>query len=368
MLRWDLQRFAQEKTEKATPQRRRDARREGRIARSADVTAAAALLGALLSERIWAPSLWDQLQGMMTVHLGHLHPQELDALTVAHLMRAGALDLALFTAPVLLAAVALAAAAGFAQAGWLFVPKLLLPDLKRVSPVSGLRRIFSGQTLWQLCRSLLKVAAAVALAWSVLQGAGAALANLGMLQPTQMVPWTSSMAFRLALWISAAFALLAVADYAVERFRYERSLRMSRDELREELRRTEGDPLVRSRFRQRARQLAMRRMIQDVRKADVVVTNPTHYAVALRYDARSMAAPTVVGKGQGVWAQRIRDEAREAGVPVLENPPLARTLYRTVEVGAQIPPELYRAVAEVLAYAYRLTGRLPHTRAEGVKA
>jgi flagellar biosynthetic protein FlhB len=359
VLVWNLQRFAQAKTERATPHRRREARREGRIPRSMDVTAAAALIAGVVGIRLWAPHLWQQWQVLMVQSLSHLATADWTQADVQHWVWVSAKWFVVLTAPVLGAVMFVGGLAAFAQVGPVWLPKQLVPDPRRISPGAGLRRLFSVQMAWQLCRSLFKVGVAGWVGWIVLHQLLSAIANLGTVDLAELPGIAGAWVFRLALWMAAVYTVLAAADYAVERFRHERSLRMSREELREELKRTEGDPLIRSRIRQRGRQLALRRMMEDVRNADVVVTNPTHVAVGLRYDGRQMAAPTVIAKGLGEIALRLRDAAREAGVPVVENPELARTLYRSVDLGAQIPPELYRAVAEVLAYAYRLRGKLP---------
>ncbi|MBE3590227.1 MAG: flagellar biosynthesis protein FlhB [Firmicutes bacterium] len=353
----DLQLFAEERRFPATPKRRREARRRGQVAHSGDLSAAAVLLGTAAAVQWWAPEaarrlaafavrVWSAPQG------GAGAPDPLSVLPGAAAAFLGA------AAPLLAAGAVVGAAAGLAQSGFGFSLSAAAPQWSRVNPLAGMARLFSSRSLVELVKSLLKLAVVGALTYvSVARtladmpvwlesGPGAAVA--------QVARAAAGLVWRLGL----AFLLLAAADYAYQRAVFERNLRMTRQELREETRESEGDPQLRARIRRRQREIARRRMLQDVRRADVVVTNPTHYAVALRYRPGVEAAPVVVAKGKGWLAQRIREIARAHGVTVMEDPPLARALYAGTKVGQAIPIELYQAVAQVLAYVWRLKGRV----------
>jgi len=234
-------------------------------------------------------------------------------------------------APVFLGLVFISVLANYVQGGWIFSTQRLTPELSRINPWAGLKRMVSGEAWVELGKSLAKVTLIAVVAYFSLRR-----------QLPHLLP----------------LLVLGLLDYLYQRYRYEKSLRMTKQEVKDELRQTEGDARVKARIRSLMRQLATKRMLTEVPAADVVVTNPTRVAVALKYDSRTMVAPRVVAKGQGFIALKIIALAQEAGVPQVENPVLARSLYRLVEVGEVIPVSLYRAVAEVLAYIYSLKSRV----------
>jgi len=357
MVEWqlNLQLFAaEEKTEEPTPHRREEVRKRGQAARSADLNAAAVLFASILV-------LWS----------GHVHFLErLAALgysvwggkAAPELTVAGLLSLlwskAAFVAQGMLPLVAVALAAGllvnFAQVGWTVSFEPLKPRLENINPARGLQRLFSRRALVDLLKAVLKVVLTGALVFFMLKGKLAQLLLLiYVASGWQVYAVVSGLLLRAALAVVAVYLALAFFDYLFQKRQFLQQLRMTRFELKEELRQTEGDPHVRARLRQRQRQLARQRMMQQVPQATVVVTNPTHLAVALRYEEKTMNAPVVVAKGVNWLAERIISVARRHGVPVVQNPPVAQALYRTVEVGREIPPELYHAVAEILAVLYR---------------
>jgi flagellar biosynthetic protein FlhB len=244
-----------------------------------------------------------------------------------------------------------------AQVGWSPNPELALPDPARLSPGAGFRRIVSVNGAVNLAKAVLKILVVLAIAAAVLWSVGRAAVATPDLAPLDILWFAGTGLRRLFLAMAAALAVLAGLDFAWQRWRYERSLRMTRQEVRDEQRETEGDPKVKARFRRAQREILKRRMLAEVRRADVVLTNPVHVAVALRYRAEEMGAPRVVAKGAGEVAAKIREAARGAGVPIVERRALARALYRAVALGAEVPPALYRAVAEILAYVYSVRGR-----------
>jgi flagellar biosynthetic protein FlhB len=259
--------------------------------------------------------------------------------------------------PVFLLMMGLGLAANFVQVGFLLTLKPLQPDFSRMNPLEGAKRLFSKRSLVELAKSLAKLAIVIFVVYQVLHG------RMDALMALPLIPWPGSivvvlgMVFDAGIWAGAVLLLLALLDYGYQRMSFEKQIKMSREEIREEFKQTEGNPVIRQRIRQLQRAAAQRRMMQAVPQADVVITNPTHFAVALQYDAKSMRAPRVIAKGQDLIAQQIKKVAAEHGVPMMENKPLAQALYKTCEIGQEIPGDLYAAVAEVLAFVFRLRMR-----------
>ena len=263
--------------------------------------------------------------------------------------------------PIIAVALVLGVAANVLQTGAVLSAQPLIPDFTRINPLAGVQRFLSARGAVELAKSLAKIGIIAWLAYSTIAAGYANLLQCSRADVQTMLAIVGELLFRVVLRISLLLLVLAALDYAYQRWSYERSIRMTRQEVREEAKNQEGNPQVKSRIRSRMRQLARRRMMAEVPKAEVVITNPTHYAVALRYDAHAMNAPQVVAKGAGAVAQRIRELAEANGVPIVENPPLARGLFKSVEIGQEIPSTFYAAVAEVLAFIYRMDRRGRHT-------
>lgn len=354
MQLFDLQRFAEEKTERATPQRRREAHQEGRFPRSQDLTASVALVGILMALKAFGPSIWTKWQDLMSYDLTHLNQQQLNPDNVRALFVTWVGAFTGLLAPLLVVALLLGSLTAFAQVGPVFLTKGLVPDLSRISLVNGFTRMFSLRSSVEAAKSTLKLVVVGSIVYLSIQSMVPKLQGLATAEIGALPTLVGQLAFQIAMEISVVMLILSIFDFAYQRFDFERSIRMSRQEIKDEHKQQEGDPQIKSKIRQRGRALAMRRMMQDVKKADVIVTNPTHFAVALQYDSTSMTAPVVVAKGQDEIARKIRETAEDALIPLVENKPLAQALYRTVEIGAIVPSDLYQAVAEVLAYVYRL--------------
>lgn len=344
------------KTEDPTPRRREEARRQGRVPFSAELVGSLVTLAGVLGLMYIGPNVWDALITIFRSDLpragrGELGPAEAAELLGRTGLRALAAMLPFFG---LLLAVGVAAAV--AQVGFQLNTEKLEPDFDKLNPANGLGRLFSVAALVRGLLTLAKVIALAGVAYFVLGGRGGVIASLGF-HPrlAGATPTAWALVTRLMLYLSGAVAVVALFDYAFQRRRFEQALRMTKEELKQELKQEEGDPQIKARIRQIARERAQRKMLTEVPKATVVVTNPTHYAVALRYDSNRDAAPVVVAKGKGAFALRIARLARESGVPVLERPPLARALHGIKE-GQPIPGALFRAVAEVLAFVMRLRG------------
>lgn len=343
-----------ERTEPASPRRLEKAREEGQVARSQELTTFTLLIAA--SSSLWVIGSII-IQKLSAVLEGGLRMEQEVAFNPALLLPRLfqlALDGLLAIAPLLGWLVIIALVAPMLLSGWLFSSKALFPDLKRLNPVNGLKRIFSSRGLIELVKAIAKVmvigGVAAGIIWSHKQDV---LDLVGMPLDTSLISMSRLIGLTFML-IVGAMLLIVVIDVPFQIWNHARQLRMSREDLRKEAKEDEGDPQVKGRIRNMQRQIARRRMMAEVPKADVVVTNPTHYAVALKYQDRSMRAPKVVAKGTQLIAARIRELADEHHIPVLEVPPLARALYHHVELDTEIPETLYTAVAHVLAYIFQL--------------
>jgi flagellar biosynthetic protein FlhB len=351
-----------ERTEAATPRRLQQLRGEGRTARSPELGGAIGLLAGCLILQITAAGIAGRLQGLMAGSLTSLsssgRAQTVDMLWAQQAFGSAAATWLLSVGPLLLALPVLGIAVGFAQ-GTVFSFKAML-HFSNLNPLNGFKRLLSLQALVGLGRSLAKVGLVGLLTWRGLQDTASRLPTIdGSTDPRVMAGFLAEAMLNIGLPAAEVLLVLAVADYAYQRWMFSRSARMTKQEVKEEYKQQEGDPLIRSQLRSRQRKMAQaRRQLQDVPKATVVVTNPTHIAVALRYE-RGMASPKVLAMGADLIAERIKQVAREAGVPLVQNVPLARGLFKSVQVGDEIPVELYQAVAEVLAYVYSLKKKRP---------
>ncbi|UZQ86923.1 flagellar biosynthesis protein FlhB [Thermoclostridium stercorarium] len=258
-------------------------------------------------------------------------------------------------------AVSLVAGVGssYAQVGSLFTTEPLKPKLSRINPINGVKRIFSLRGLIELLKAILKIIIIGVVAWKSIQAETNNIARLMNLDLLQAAGYIVSTSINVAIKICLCMVAIAVLDFLYQWWQYERDLRMTKQEVKEEYKETEGNPETKQRIRSKMREISTRRMLSEVPKADVVITNPTHYAVAILYDADKAPAPVVIAKGQDYIAMRIKEVAKEHGVEIVENREVAQALYKNVEIGQQIPPELYQAVAEILAFVYRLKGKAP---------
>ena len=348
---------SQEKTEPATPRRRREARQEGQVAKSPDLTAACILLASMLLLNVFGGDLMAGLKRVVQAMLsGSLLSHPIQPKGFGALPAFGGTMMARGLLPVMLGIAVVALVATVMQVGLLLTAKPLQPKLSKLSPLKGLQQLFSGRGGVRLMMSLAKVAIIGTVAGFIIMAQVPQILKIGELdlRPICSVSW--DLMYDLGLKLAALLVLLAFLDYVYQRRHHEKDIRMTKEEVKEEMKRMEGDPLVKQRRSQVARQLAMQRTAQAVPKADVVVTNPTHFAIALQYDSATMSAPKVVAKGADYMAMRIRQLAIANEVPLVERKSLARALYHNVEVGQEVPPQFFTAVAEILAYVYRLSG------------
>jgi flagellar biosynthetic protein FlhB len=345
-----------ERTEQPTGKRREEARREGQVAKSIDLTLAVGLLGSLAFHGMVAGSILNDSLAMLQRGLSARPSGDF---TIDQAMSLGAetlLAVSRLAWPFLAVPAVLTVAMQLLQTRFVLSPKALQPQWSRISPRQGFSRLFSWRGVTEALKAVFKLAGVGGVAYVTLRADWPMLLTLGAGGAEITLATIGRVVWDLWLAVGLSYLVLAALDYAYQWWEHERSLRMTKQELREEVKHTEGNPLLRGRMRALHRQMATRRMMAEVPKADVVLRNPTHYAVALKYETGAMRAPRVVAKGARLMALRIIDTARKANVPVVENPPLARALYKAVAVGRDIPRELYRAVAEVLAYVYSLRG------------
>jgi flagellar biosynthetic protein FlhB len=349
-----------DKTEAPTARKRQEAREAGNVARSPDIASGALLVGGLVLLKYFGGGVINALADLTHYmlsepSLANVDPRAGDG---GAAMARSIAAVALAVAPLLAGVVGIVVLANVAQTGLSFNPARLAFRGSALNPIRGLSRLFSGgQGLMQLAQSSLKVLLVAAVAYSAIGGRIGLIIRSQELSFTQIFALAADVLFAVALRIGVMLLVLSVGDYVWRRHRLEQQLKMSKQEVKDEMRSMDGDPHVKQRRRQLAMAALKERLKVDVPKADVVVTNPTEFAVALRYDPDAMAAPRVVAKGQGMIAARIRQIAIEAGVPILERKPLARALYKLCDVGHEVPEQFFSAVAEILAYVYELNGR-----------
>ncbi|HVY97777.1 MAG TPA: EscU/YscU/HrcU family type III secretion system export apparatus switch protein [Solirubrobacterales bacterium] len=355
---------AADRTEKATPKRREEARKKGQVARSSDLGGAVVLLAALGALTAFGPGIVSGLEAQMRDLLGHIsRPQDVSAAGLSPLLRTAGLALAAATAPVALACLLAGLAANVGQVGFRLTPQGLKPDPKRLNPVQGAKNIFGLNALVETAKSSGKVLIVGAIAAMALLPSMTSLASLVGIEPPALGQKIASEAAGIAWKAALAYLLIAAADVVWQRKRLDKQLRMAKEEVRREQKEEAVSPELRASRRKRQQEMSKGRMMAAVLGADVVVANPTHFAVALSYDG-TRSAPVVVAKGQDLIALEIRRVAEENGVPVVENPPLARSLFDSVKLEAEIPEDFYRAVAELLAFVYRTARkRAPIARA-----
>lgn len=346
-----------DKTEKATPKRREDARRkEGMVARSQDLSVAVMFFASVLLLRVWGPSVFSQFAlGIETsiANAGRVSSRPDLGAPVSE----GIVAIMRMLLPFALVLMAVAFLISAAQVKLHFTPKAVKFQGQRINPLKGLKRLVSPRSVVELFKNLLKLALLGAVAYFSVKSGYLQLHEMSGAGTNELLFTFMSIVFGMCVKVGAVMLLLGGLDYGYQRYEFEKSIRMTKQEIKEEFKQTEGDPHLRAAIRRRAREISRRRMMQRVKDAAFVVVNPTHYAVAMEY-RKGMRAPRVVAKGVDFMARRIRETAEEHGIPIVEEPALARALYSAVELDREIPPDMYRAVAEVLAYVLSLDRKL----------
>ena len=356
-MTFDLQFFSQERTEPATPRKRRKEREEGRVAKSQDLGAAAVILVGLFALLVFGRFLFSWIISFTTDSIAFLGGSTIrEEGWFSVIQKETVYALLVPWLPIGLAAAVGALIVTVSQVGFFLTTKPLVPKMDRMNPVSGLKKVLSLRSLVEMVKGLLKAALFALVIYFSLRKDTPELVQAIRFPleagVSQLLWKLLGLSFRLAFLL----LVIAVFDYVYQKWEFDRSIKMSKQELKEEYKQMEGDPQIKSKIRQKQRELARSRMMSSVPKADVVITNPTHLAVALEYDREIMEAPVLVAKGSDFLARKIRELAEEHGVPVIENKPLARAIYESMEIGEEIPEHLYKAMAEVLAFIYKLKG------------
>lgn len=346
----------QEKTEPATPKRRQEARKKGQVAQSREIPSALVLLSGLgffAFSGSWMFLNLSELMGGIFQNIGSLG---FDGSSVYSLLLKVLQRLFIILMPLMLIVLVAGIASNLLQIGFLFTGKPLVPKLSKLNPIKGIKKLFSLRSLVELVKAVFKVLFVGGIAFLSLKGELETIPSLMQVGVGDILSFIGRVAFKICFYTCLALIFLAALDYAYQRWQHEKELKMTKQEVKDELKQREGDPIVKARIKRIQREMSQRRMMEVVPEADFVVTNPTNLAIALKYNAEGMMAPKVIAKGAGFIAERIKKIAREKEIPIIENKPLAQTLYKLVEIGDFIPVNLYRAVAEILAYVYRLKG------------
>jgi len=349
---------ADEKTEQATPKKRRDERKKGNIFLSKDVVVVASLLGTFFSLKLLFPGMYEAISTFLVKYMNYASTKtEVTAEFVSDMTREMIITFVRVCVPLLMIAVLLAIVATAAQTKLLFSTDALKPKFSRLSPLQGFKRLFSSKSLVEVLKGIIKISILIWIMYDFFIG------QLINFERTLKLDLISSTAFvldcvmKLVMKVSIAFVAISAFDYFYQWWDYEKQLKMSKQEVKEEYKQTEGNPQIKGKIKELQRRMAMSRMMQSVPTADVVLRNPSHFAVALKYDGEKDAAPIVVAKGQDEVAFRIIKIAEENGVQVVENKPVARALYAMTKVSGMIPEEFYGTVAEILVYVYKLEGK-----------
>ena len=350
---FDLQRFAGgEKTEEPTAKKRADARKKGQVGRSQELNTAFVLLVGFFTLKLLWDSIYLSIASYTTYVFTNLN-QSVDTENIIHIFIGIIVVLAKTAFPVMFAIMLIGLAINFFQVGLTFNTESIEFKLDKLNPINGFGRIFSKRSLVELAKSFFKILVIGFFLYRFIHEQILAMPQFMFFDLTTSLALVAEIIFQMAFIVIGVIMIMALMDYGYQKWQTTQDLKMTKQEVKDEMKQSEGDPQIKGKIRQKQRQMAMARMMKEVPKADVIVTNPTHYAIALSYQ-QGMSAPLVVAKGQDLVAQRIKEIAREARVPIIENKPLARAIYAAVQIGDAIPQELYQAVAEVLAYVYRL--------------
>lgn len=355
-----LQYFADEgadKTEQATPKKLQDARKEGQVAKSQELSTAVMLLAFFVTIKVFVGFIGTRfLKNFKEIYqvIDVYAEDEFGPAMAGAFMQNGLIDILIICLPVFSVAVLIAFVVNVFQVKWQVTTKPLQPKLNKFNPINGMKRIFSKDKLFELIKDVIKIALIFYVAYSDLAEAAGAVVALYDFSLEQAIVYVGEFVIDLGIKLSAIYLIVGFADYIYQKLKFKKDLMMSKQEVKDEYKQQEGDPQVKGKIKSKMREVSQRRMMQKLPEADVVITNPTHYACAIKYDKEVSEAPMLIAKGADYLAQKIKEVAKENGVPIVENKPLARMLYYNVDLDSEIPRELYQMTAEVLAYVYKL--------------
>lgn len=347
----------QQKTEQATPKKLQDARKKGQVPKSADFNAALALLAGVLYFQLAKGSFTQRAYEQMTHYFHNYIINPPDTGRLMDILFGTLVGTFGLMAPLLLVLVFVAVISNVAQFGFLLAPEAIKPKLSKLNPIEGFKRMFSSRTLFELVKSILKIAVTGGVVFYVARGQYLQMLKLFYGPPTYLFHKVLDAILAVLLWGGITYLAIGLIDLVYQRYAFKKQMKMTKQEVKDEYKQTEGDPQIKSWLKRRQREILMNLINKEVPEATVVVTNPTHFAVALKYDAEVSSAPLVVAKGADLMAKRIKELAQQHNVPIQENKEVARFLYYNVDVGKEIPPELYQAVAEILAAVYQASNR-----------
>jgi flagellar biosynthesis protein FlhB len=342
------------KTEDPTAKRQGEAREQGQVAKSREIDHWLMLFAATMGIVIFGPDMVSDIRRMLIFYLEMPHALTVNVSTLAGLLMNLSMRVGLAMAPIIGLLILAAISSSMLQHGFIFSPQLIQPKFSKISPMAGFKRIFSTRGLIEFAKGAIKLAVIGTFMYWLLREDFDHLEKFIMIDHTQTLQLTLALSLKLLVGVLSILLIIAALDFGYQKYSTWTSMRMTREEVREEYKQAEGDPIVKGRLRQLRMERARRRMMAEVPKSDVVITNPTHFAVALKYDQSTMAAPRLVAKGTDLVAHKIRDLAAEHNIPIVENPPVARALYAAVDLDREIPPEHYKAVAEIIGYVMKL--------------
>jgi flagellar biosynthesis protein FlhB len=344
----------QERSEEATQQRREDFRRKGQVAQTRELGIVMSILGFALLFWMMSGFFSHQLQQSYQLVYGYISSGSYGPENIGEIVTALSISAALILLPIFLFSVVMALASSMLQVGFLMSEEALSPNFNKINPLEGLKRLFSLKSVVEGLKAILKMAIIGGAAYYTIKSSLHVLPQMSSLNPHEIMIFLAQNIFKLLLGVGGVLVVIAAADYFFQRYQMEEQMKMTKQEIRDEVKTREGDPLIKARIRKIQKEVSQRRMMADVPKADVIITNPTHLAIALKYSPDKYPAPVMLAKGQDHVALRIRELAKEHNIPIVENKPLARTMFKSMEIGDVIPRDLFAAVAEVLAYVFKL--------------
>lgn len=349
--------MADEKTEKPTPRRLQEARKKGNIARSTDINTAAVLLAGIFIIKWQFTSMGERLSAITEQSLGHLPTEDYTITTLMAVFLNMGLQFVYICGPLMAILLLAGLAANYAQVGVLFTMETITPKLEKINPIAGFKRMFSRRSIIETLKAIIKMSIVGYLVYQVLVKRYPELTASVLMDRVGIGLLFADVAWEICWKAVLVLAFFGVVDFIYQKWEHEKGLRMSKQDIKDEGKQSEGDPMVKGRIRRLQREAARRRMMSEVPNATVVITNPTHFAIALKYDRDGMEAPKCVAKGMDLVAQKIKEIAADNDVPMVENVPLARALYKKVEVDEEIPEDMYAAVAEILVLVQRLNAK-----------
>ena len=366
MLEFNLQFFAEagDKTEEPTAKKLDDARKEGQVAKSKEIGNCLGLFVFFLVLRFMAGSISDKFIDLFSGIYGSIptvtvYPSgNMPVRAMDSLFKSSLVTILVIVLPMMIIGYVVAFAGDLLQVKWKPTAKPLQPKLSKINPIKGLKRIFSMNSVAELIKSLLKIGLAIPIVYFYIKDKIGLIYILYEMPLMQAIVLIGTTIIDLGIRISAVYIIIATADFGYQKWKFHKDMMMSKQEVKDEYKNTEGDPQIKGKIKRKMMEASRRRMMQKLPEADVVITNPTHYAVAIKYEPTERDAPYVIAKGEQYLAQKIKEIAKENGVEIVENKPVARALYHNVEIGESVPPELYQAVAEILAFVYHLQGKI----------